>query len=105
MSYSQENIMQQATRKNNNIFLFWVLLLQFLVAFSAITLVVKKYTKQELFIELQQLHSERDNLDNEWTQLLLEQSAWSSEGRIEQIARRDLNMVNPSSEQITMVEM
>src|SRR5690606_38794255 len=43
-------------------------------------------------VELQKLEAERDALAVEWGQLQLEQSAWSTHARIEQVARKELNM-------------
>jgi cell division protein FtsL len=50
-----------------------------------------------LFVELQQLEKERDELNVEWGRLQLEQGAWSAHGRVEQIAREKLSMRIPSS--------
>lgn len=76
----------------------WALLLG-----SAIAVVWSKHQARSLFIQLQGLTSERDALDIEWGQLKLEQSAWSTHGRVEQTARVDLRMVIPRPDQVHIV--
>lgn len=60
---------------------------------SALAVVRSRHGNRIEFVELQQLQSRRDALEVEWGQLQLEQSAWATHGRIEQLARRELNMV------------
>lgn len=55
------------------------------------------------FAELQKLKTERDALDTEWGQLLLEQATWSEHRRVEGMARIQLGMTLPRSEQVTVV--
>ena len=45
---------------------------------SALGVVYAKHEARSRFVELQRLTKERDNLDIEWGQLQLEQSAWST---------------------------
>ena len=53
---------------------------------------------------LQQLKYQVDSLNTEWSQLQLEQSAWSGHGRIEKIARKQLSMVMPESSDVVFVK-
>lgn len=78
-------------------------LLLLLVVGFAIAVVLAKHHTQSLFVSLQDLHEERDQLDREWTQLLLEQSVWSAESRIDSIATKDLGMHTPQPAKIIMV--
>jgi cell division protein FtsL len=78
--------------------LLWALLLA-----SAIGVVWSRHETRSLFIELQSLSSERDALDIEWGQLKLEQSAWSTHGRVEQTARVNLRMVIPRPNEVRIV--
>jgi cell division protein FtsL len=78
--------------------LLWALLLA-----SAIGVVWSRHETRSLFIELQTLSSERDALDIEWGQLKLEQSAWSTHGRVEQTARVNLRMVIPRPNEVRIV--
>jgi len=71
---------------------------------TAIGLVYSKHKTRKLFVELQLLNKEVISLNTEWGQLQLEQSAWSDHGRIEQIARKKLGMVNPEAEQVAFIK-
>lgn len=75
-----------------------------LVLASAILLVYSKHQSRKLFVELQQLKYQVDELDTEWSQLQLEQSAWSGHGRIEKIARKQLSMVMPEPGDVVFVK-
>ena len=77
----------------------WALLLG-----SALGVVWTKHQARSLFIELQGLTGERDALDIEWGQLKLEQSAWSTHGRVEQTARVGLRMVIPRPDEVRIVK-
>ena len=70
---------------------------------SAIAVVWSRHQTRTLFIELQALSTQRDALDIEWGQLKLEQSAWSTHGRVEQTARVNLRMVVPSPNEVRIV--
>ena len=74
-----------------------------LVLASAILLVYSKHQSRKLFVELQQLKYQVDALNTEWSQLQLEQSAWSGHGRIERIASKRLSMVMPESSDVVFV--
>lgn len=71
---------------------------------SAILLIYSKHQSRKLFVELQQLKADVDALNTEWSQLQLEQSAWSGHGRIERIARQRLSMVTPESGDVVFVK-
>ncbi len=81
-----------------------VTLLFSLVLASAILLIYSKHQSRKLFVELQQLKYEVDALNTEWSQLQLEQSAWSGHGRIERIASKRLSMVMPESSDVVFVK-
>jgi cell division protein FtsL len=70
---------------------------------SAIAVVWSRHQTRTLFVELQTLSTERDALDIEWGQLKLEQSAWSTHGRVEQTARGNLRMVIPRPNEVRIV--
>jgi len=81
-----------------------VTLLFSLVLASAILLVYSKHQSRKLFVELEQLRYQVDALNTEWSQLQLEQSAWSGHGRIERVARKRLSMVMPESVDVVFVQ-
>ncbi len=70
---------------------------------SALAVVWSRHQTRTLFVELQTLSTERDALDIEWGQLKLEQSAWSTHGRVEQTARGNLRMVIPRPNEVRIV--
>lgn len=75
-----------------------------LAVFIASMLVVEMRHRNRLqFVELQNLQTERDALDTEWGQLLLEQGAWSEHRRVEDLARAQLGMLTPRTEQVTVI--
>ena len=62
-----------------------------------------KYRARELFVELERLNSDRDELDVEWGRLQLEQSAWSNYGYVERVASERLHMTVPDSRDIAIL--
>lgn len=62
------------------------------VVLSACGLVYSKHLERRYFIELQAMEDQSLELQTEWERLLLEESAWSNQARIEQIASNELNM-------------
>ncbi|MDZ7750787.1 MAG: cell division protein FtsL [Gammaproteobacteria bacterium] len=74
------------------------------VAFlTALAVVVTKHDSRRLFVELQTLEDDRDVLNVEWNQLQLEESAWSTQARIETAARRRLDMQLPPGDAFKVI--
>jgi cell division protein FtsL len=71
---------------------------------SAMALIYTKHESRKLFVELEQLTSERDELNIEWGQLQIEQSTWATHGRIEKVATEQLSLVRPKSTEIYVIE-
>lgn len=71
---------------------------------SAMALVYTKHESRKLFVELETLTHERDELNIEWGQLQIEQSTWATHARIEQVATEDLLLVRPESTEIFVIE-
>jgi cell division protein FtsL len=70
---------------------------------SALGVVWVKHQNRKAFGELQQSRAERDALEVEWGQLQLEQSAWATHPRIEQLARDQFDM-QPPDEPVVIVD-
>jgi cell division protein FtsL len=87
------------TLSNLSVAFVWLLLLA-----SAVAAVWSKHQSRSFFVELQKLQRERDALDTEWGQLKLEQSTWSTYGRVEQMAHDDLKMVIPRPDEVRIVQ-
>jgi cell division protein FtsL len=71
---------------------------------SALAVVYTKHMDRKLFIELQSLERDRDTMQVEWGQLLLEQSTWATHGRIEKVARKQLDLYAPPVDAIVLIE-
>lgn len=70
---------------------------------SATGAIYSKHRARELFVELEQLNRRRDNLEIEWGQLQLEQSAWSTHAFVENVAANKLKMRSPRPAEIAVV--
>lgn len=70
---------------------------------SALEVVSTRYQNRLLVVRLQELKVQRDELEREWGQLLLEQGTWSTHGRIEELARTRLNMTIPGVAQLRRI--
>lgn len=70
---------------------------------SAVAVAYSAHKSRLYLNDLQQLETERDRLETEWGQLLLEQHTWGAYGRIGRIAMEQLQMRNPAPTEIIMV--
>lgn len=70
---------------------------------SAIAVTYSVHKSRQYLHDLQKLQAERDRLETEWGQLLLEQHAWGAYGRIGRLATEQLQMRNPAPAEIIMV--
>ena len=70
---------------------------------SAVAVISTTHQARAQFVRLQQLERERDQLQTEWGQLLLEESAWSSPARIERQATERLDMRLPHVEEVEVI--
>lgn len=74
-----------------------------LVVFSALAVIYSSYKHRQYFNEYQQLANQRDELQVQWGQLLLEQSALAAHSRIEKVVTKRLGMYVPEPSQIIVV--
>ena len=70
---------------------------------SAAGAIYSKHRARELFVQLERLNARRDNLEIEWGQLQLEQSAWSTHAFVENVAGAKLKMAMPPPKDIELV--
>ncbi|MGW8310225.1 MAG: cell division protein FtsL [Thiogranum sp.] len=73
------------------------------VVATAVSAAYAKHQSRKLFIELQELEERRDAMDVEWGQLQLEQSTYTTHGKVEVAARERLGMRTPEAQQVTIV--
>lgn len=71
---------------------------------SSMALVYTKHESRKLFVELEALTHERDDLNIEWGQLQIEQSTWATHARIERVATEDLALERPETSEIYVIE-
>jgi cell division protein FtsL len=71
---------------------------------SSVALVYTKHESRKMFVELEGLTHERDELNIEWGQLQIEQSTWATHARIEQVATDDLSLARPESSDVYVIE-
>lgn len=84
------------------VFLFF--LLAFSVFVTALYVVTSQHQARRLFVEIQSLENTRDGLNEEWTRLLLEQSTWATNSRIEAVARNELGMSMPDAHSLYIIK-
>jgi len=82
---------------------FLVVIVVMTLVSSAIAVTYSVHKSRQYLYELQKLQAERNRLETEWGQLLLEQHAWGAYGRIGRLATEQLQMRNPSPAEIIMV--
>ena len=70
---------------------------------SAAGAIYCKHRARQMFVELEQLNARRDNLEIEWGQLQLEQSAWSTHAFVERVASAKLHMAMPPPKEIEII--
>lgn len=81
-----------------------VILLLILCIGSALAVVEFTHMNRQLTISQDKLFQQRDALEMEWRNLLVEQRALSEHSRVEEIAQKQLQMVRPTGEQDIVVD-
>ncbi|MCG6900814.1 MAG: cell division protein FtsL [Gammaproteobacteria bacterium] len=81
-----------------------LVVLLLVVVSSSVGVVYSKHQARKLFVELQALANERDDMDIEWGQLQLEQSTLTTQGQVELAARDQLGMVSLSADNVVIVK-
>jgi cell division protein FtsL len=85
----------------------WVLvgvpLLWLAVLASAVAVVSARHEARALFVELEKLSAERDQLNIEWGKQQLEQSSWSNPAIVERVAADRQHMVFPKPNEVEIV--
>ena len=71
-------------------------LLSSLVIVSALAVAYSAHQTRNMYRELQQIEKGHDDLEHEYEKLLLEQSAHTDYGRLDQLAHDDLAMIAPA---------
>jgi cell division protein FtsL len=78
-------------------------LVYMLVIILAVMVVANRHQARQLFSELQQLQKERDQLNANWSRLMLEQSTQLNQVRVEDQAKNILGMRKPTAENTQVI--
>jgi len=84
---------------------FLVYLLLIMVVLSAFSVIYLTHLNRQTTIKLENLLTDRDELDVEWRNLLLEQNSLAEHSTIESKAKRRLQMKRPSVDSEVIVKM
>jgi cell division protein FtsL len=82
---------------------FFVALAWLAVLASALGAVYARHEARKLFVELQSLERERDELNIDWGRLRIEQGMLSTHARVEQLASEKLGMRLPAAKDVSIV--
>ena len=74
-----------------------------LLVFAAIGVSYSVHKTRHLTDQSQRLQRQLAALESEWSQLLLEHSTWGSYARVERLAREELGMTQPETNQRVLV--
>ncbi len=80
-----------------------LILLGAAVFLSAVEVVIARHETRKLFVEIQTLERDRDNLNEEWGRLQLEQSTWATDARIESVSKTELHMIEPETSAVMLI--
>ena len=78
------------------------LLLAIAVA-CALAVITSQHRARRLFSEVESAQAAQQKLNEEWTQLQLEQGTWATNKRVESIATQRLGMRQPSADTTVVV--
>ncbi len=108
MATTEQQVTSAKVKPGGRITRLWrrgsLVILAVLVIFSALTVVFSAYKHRQFFNEYQQLADQRDELQVQWGQLLLEQSALAAHSRIEKVVTQRLGMFVPEPSEIVVVK-
>ncbi|WP_286233484.1 cell division protein FtsL [Thalassotalea sediminis] len=84
---------------------FWMYILLLAVVFSAFAVIYFTHLNRQSTSHLEVLLTERDELDIEWRNLLLEQNSLAEHSAIESKAEKVLNMEKPTAENEIIIRL
>ena len=71
---------------------------------SAVAAVWARHEARRLFVEVESLNAQRDQLNIDWGRLQIERSTWATHGRVEQMARQELDMRIPDPDGVEILK-
>jgi cell division protein FtsL len=104
-AYQQQvSISSWLTLLSNTQFMAFAVLI-FSVFFSAMGVIYMKDLNRRLFIQSQGLQQGQQHYQVERGQLLLEQSAWATQARVQHLARGQLKMIVPAQQSTRLIRL
>ena len=82
---------------------FCMVLLTPVLMGTALGVVYTQHLSRSLIVQLQDQKQRRDDLNIEWSRLLLERSTWATHARVERLAREQMGMHTPSFAEMEVV--
>jgi cell division protein FtsL len=82
---------------------FWVAALLAAIFVSSLAKVWVVHLNRTTFTAVQVAQATRDEMDIEWGRLQIEQAAWSTHARVEQVAAERLSMRVPDPDAVVIV--
>ncbi len=82
-----------------------IVLLSLSIFLTAISVVYAKDLNRRLFIQYQSAQAEQQQDDVDFGKLLLEQTTWSQQARIQSVATDQLGMIMPLAQDAIMVKV
>jgi cell division protein FtsL len=76
-----------------------------LVMVCAVAVITSQHRARKVFVELEAEQSTAKKLDEEFTQLRLEQSTWATNKRVESLASKNLGMRLPEPDTTVIVTL
>lgn len=92
-------ILTDLTRNLLRVLLFLTVLI------SAIAVILSSHHNRQLLIQKERALQDRDRLDVEWRNLILEQGALTEHNRIESLVKQKLDMYRPGSDEEVVVRV
>jgi cell division protein FtsL len=96
---SHKHTRQIATRQ-----MLQIAVLVIVVLINAFAVVYIKDVYRRTFINYQEMQNAQNQLYVDWGKLLLEQSTWSTQSRVQRVAEQRLNMEVPSASSVVMIQ-
>tara|TARA_Y100001956_G_scaffold45313_1_gene44104 strand:+ start:1135 stop:1452 length:318 start_codon:yes stop_codon:yes gene_type:complete len=81
------------------------LVLLVLIFASAMGVVFTTHHTRQAITEKDQALMERERLDNEWRNLLLEETALAEHSRVQAVAKQDLEMTRPDADKEVVIQL
>lgn len=81
-----------------------LILLVFIFA-SAMGVVLTTHDTRQAVSKLDQVQSERLNLDNEWRNLIIEETALAEHSRVQDVTQNDLDMKRPDADKEVVINI